>query len=132
MEKIAFLCILITSILAASSRTALSGDFLRTLLMRSQSDANQLARRMVALDLDPYELTLSDPALVRHLQRQCAQCESRERCVRDLAHDYRDAARRDRRNWREYCPTALDMLVVLQSRSKTAPKVSFPRLADES
>jgi hypothetical protein len=69
MEKIALLCVLITSILAASSRTSLSGEFLRELLMRNQSDANQLARRMVALDLDPYELTLSDPALVRHLQR---------------------------------------------------------------
>jgi len=82
MEKIALLCILITSIIAASSRTGLSGDFLRTLLMRIQSDANQLARRMVALDLDPYELTLSDPALVRHPQRQCSQCESRKGCAR--------------------------------------------------
>jgi hypothetical protein len=59
MEKIALLCILITSILAGSSRTGLSGDFSRELLMRSRNDADLLARRMVALDLDPYELTLS-------------------------------------------------------------------------
>ena len=123
MDKIALLCILITSILAASSRTGPSG--VRELLMRSQDDANQLPRRMVVLDVDPYELILSDPALVRHLQRQCAQCESRERCVRDLAHDYRDAAWRDRRNWREYCPTALDMLIVLQSARRPHQKTPF-------
>ena len=70
MDKIALLCILITSILAASSRTGPSG--VRELLMRSQDDANQLPRRMVVLDVDPYELILSDPALVRHLQRQCS------------------------------------------------------------
>ena len=86
MEKIALLCILITSILAASSRAGLSGDFLREFLMRSKKDANDLARRMVALDVDPYELTLSDAAaLARHLQRQCSQCESRNGCVRDFA-----------------------------------------------
>jgi hypothetical protein len=41
--------------------------------MRSQNDANELARRMVALDVDPYESTLSDAALVCHLLRQCWQ-----------------------------------------------------------
>jgi hypothetical protein len=124
MEKIALLCILITSILAASSRTGLSGDFLREFLMRSQSDAHQLlARRMVDLDLDPYELTLSDPALVRYLQNQCSQCESRKSCVRGLAHDCRRDPWRDSRKWREYCPnaSALDMLRVakpLEDRTK--------------
>ena len=85
MEKIALLCIRITSILAASSRTGLFGDFLREFLMHCQNDANELARRKVALDVDPYELTLSDAALVRRLKRQCSQCESRKGCVRDFA-----------------------------------------------
>jgi len=40
-----------------------------------------LRRRMLALELDPYEMTLSDPALLRHLQRCCALCESREDCA---------------------------------------------------
>src|SRR5271166_984160 len=130
MEKIALLCILITSILAASSRTGLSGGFLRERLMRSRNNANLLARRMVALDLDPYELTLSDPALVRHLQRQCTLCKSRKGCLLDLSHECKGAAWRDRRKWREYCPnaSALDILIVLQSRSKTAPRYSFPYL----
>src|SRR5262249_6239608 len=30
-----------------------------------------LHRLMLALDLDPYELALSDPALLRHLRRRC-------------------------------------------------------------
>jgi hypothetical protein len=126
MEKIALLCILIRSIAAASARTGLSGGFRRERLMRS---------RMVALDLDPYELTLSDPALVRHLQRQCTLCKSREGCLLDLAHECKGAAWRDRRKWREYCPnaSALDILIVLQSRSKTAPRyLVFHTLADKS
>src|SRR5271165_4181808 len=118
MEKIALLCILIASILAASSRTGLSGDYPRKLVMRSRNDANLLARRMAAVDLDPYELTLSDSALIRHLQRQCTRCESRKGCLQDLAHECRGAAWRDRGKWREYCPnaSALDMLIVLQRR----------------
>src|SRR5215472_18539970 len=30
-----------------------------------------LRRRMLSVELDPYELALSDPALLRHLQRCC-------------------------------------------------------------
>ena len=37
--------------------------------MRSGNDANLLSRRMVALGLNPSELTLSDPAVVRHLSK---------------------------------------------------------------
>ena len=44
-----------------------------------------LRRRMLALDLDPYEMALSDPALFRHLRRRCALCQSREDCALDLA-----------------------------------------------
>ena len=43
-----------------------------------------LRRRMLALELDPYEMALSDPALLRHLQRCCGLCESREDCASDL------------------------------------------------
>src|SRR6516225_5191900 len=47
--------------------------------------ADDLLRRlMLALDLDPYELALSDPALLRHLRRRCALCQSREDCASDL------------------------------------------------
>jgi hypothetical protein len=131
MEKIAFLCILMTSILAASSWTGLPGsDHIRELVKPSKNNGTPLTRRMVALDLDPFELSLSDPALVRHLQRQCTLGESRESCLRDVASDRRGAARRDRREWRECCPnaSALGMLTALQSRLQNMPKYSFPYL----
>src|SRR5215472_17473866 len=48
--------------------------------------ADDLLRRlMLAVDLDPYELALSDPALLRHLRSRCALCQSRQDCASDLA-----------------------------------------------
>jgi hypothetical protein len=129
MEKIALLCILMTSILAASSWTdVLGSDHIRQLVMRGKNSGNLLARRMMAFDLDPYELSLSDPALVRHLQTRCTLCESRESCQQDLS-DKR-VAQRDRKEWREYCPnaSALGMLMVSQRRLQNAPMYSFPYL----
>ncbi len=104
-------------------------DF-RAFMRSSYSDDNLLARRMLTLGLDPYELALSDPALVRHLQRQCTLCDNRECCLQDFAHEPSDAALRD--GWRDYCPNvlAIDMLVGLQSRSRDMAKNSF--LAENS
>jgi hypothetical protein len=87
-----------------------------------------LRRRMLALDLDPYEMALSDPALLRHLQRCCALCESRKGCASDLARASTDRAWQGRDDWRDYCENALvlEMLMALQSRSKAAPKYQFP------
>jgi len=83
---------------------------------------NLLGRRMVALDLDPYELALSEPALARHLQRVCTSCDSPGQCLSDLAREPANPA------WQEYCPNArtLNMLSALQTRSKAAPKFTFP------
>jgi hypothetical protein len=84
-----------------------------------------LRRRMLALELDPYELALSDPALLRHLQGRCAQCESRDECASDLA---RGSSNQGGDDWRDYCENAqaLEMLVALRSHSKAAPKYLFP------
>jgi hypothetical protein len=124
MEKMALLCILMTSILAASSWTDLLGsDHIRELMMRGRNNGNLLARRMIAFDLDPYELSLSDPALVRHLQRRCTLCESRESCQQDLSN--KGVPRRDRKEWREYCPNAstLGMPMASQSRVQKCAEV---------
>src|SRR6266540_5589543 len=43
----------------------MSGSDLRAL---ARPGPDELARRMVSLDLDPYELALSEPALLHHLQ----------------------------------------------------------------
>jgi len=87
-----------------------------------------LRRRMLAFDLDPYELALSDAALLRHLERCCALCESRKDCASALARASTDRAWQGRDDWRDYCENALvlEMLMALQSRSKTAPKYQFP------
>jgi hypothetical protein len=93
-------------------------------------DDDLLRRRMLALELDPYEMALSDPALLRHLQRCCSLCESREDCASDLARASTDRAWQGRDDWRDYCENALvlEMLMALQSRSKAAPKYHFPYL----
>ena len=87
-----------------------------------------LRRRMLSLELDPYELALSEPALLRHLQKCCSLCESREDCASDLARASTDRAWQGRDDWRDYCENALvlEMLMALQSRSKAAPKYQFP------
>jgi hypothetical protein len=87
-----------------------------------------LRRRMLDLDLDPYELALSDPALLRHLERCCALCESRKGCASDLARASTDRAWQGRDDWRDYCENALalEMLIALRSRSKAAPTYQCP------
>jgi hypothetical protein len=97
---------------------------------RWPNEANLLACRMVAIDLDPYELTLSEPALTRHLQSRCMLCDSRGRCLQDFGCKAGDPAWHDREGWREYCPNAslLDMLSALKGCSKAAPKYSLPYL----
>ena len=90
-----------------------------------------LRRRMLALGLDPYEIALSDPALLRHLQRCCGLCESRDDCVPDLARTSAGQAWPGRDDWRDYCENALalEMLLALRSGSKAAPKYQFPYIA---
>ena len=90
-----------------------------------------LRRHMLALDLDPYEIALSDPALLRHLRRRCALCQSREDCASDLARASAGQAWQGRDDWRDYCENvlALEMLIALRSRSKAAPKYQCPFIA---
>ena len=87
-----------------------------------------LRRHMLALDLDPYEIALSDPALLRHLRRRCALCQSREDCASDLARASAGQAWQGRDDWRDYCENALalEMLIALRSRSKAASKYQCP------
>jgi hypothetical protein len=99
-------------------------------LTRDPNDVSLLVRRMAALDLDSYELAIVEAALVHHLQRRCRSCEAWRRCLQDLAGDRADVTRHDCKDWMEYCPnaSALSMLSELQSRTKIAPRYSFPYL----
>ena len=102
---------------------------LRAFVRPSNNKSNLLARRMVALGLDPYEAALSDPALVRHLQKLCTLCDSRECCLQDFTRTSNGSVLKNHEGWRDYCDNALalDLLIGLQSRSKTVPKCSFPQ-----
>ena len=97
---------------------------LRAFVRHSNNKDNLLARRMVALGLDPYEVALSDPALVCHLQKLCTLCDSRECCLQDFTHTSNGSDLRNREDWRDYCDNALalDMITGLQSRSRAALK----------
>ena len=94
----------------------------------SRQNDDLLRHRMIAFGLDPYELALSDRALLRHIQRRCRACESREACASDLARLSTDRGWKDRNDWRDYCENALtlEMLIALQSRTKSTPKYQFP------
>jgi hypothetical protein len=100
------------------------------MLAFSPQQDHRLRRRMVALDLDPYEWALSEPALVRHLHRCCSRCESHARCAFNLAAESTGALPQEHQDWRKYCPNAatLDMLSAVQKRSSVTPKYSFPYL----
>ena len=67
---------------------------------------------------------LSDTALVFYLQKLCALCDNRKRCVQDLMGTANDAISRNRKDWRACCENALaiDMLAGLQSRVGTVLK----------
>ncbi len=76
------------------------------LVSRGPEAANLLLRRMAALDLDRNEVSRAQPQDFRDLQRVCTLCESRRRCVRDLARDAADPA------WQDYCPNAETLMAL--------------------
>ena len=88
-----------------------------------------LWRRMRAFGLDPYELALSDPALLRHLQGRCDECENRDECALDLGRTSSNKPWGGQNDWCDYCENALalEMLIALQSSSKApAAKCQLP------
>jgi hypothetical protein len=95
---------------------------LRAFVRHRTNKSNLLARRMLALGLDPYEEALSDPALVRHLQKLCMLCENHECCLHDLTRTTNGSVLKNHQAWRDYCDNAfaLELLIGLQSRSKSA------------
>lgn len=62
--------------------------------------------RMAALGLDPIEIAAIVPQTFNKLQCVCSSCERASCCLRDLAGDAGDAA------WKDYCPNAVDLLMV--------------------
>ncbi len=71
---------------------------LRGLVGRGAKAADLLARRMHSLNLDPSKV---EPAVMRDLQRCCANCSSKTLC----AHELEDRPKEAR--WPKYCPNEL-------------------------
>jgi hypothetical protein len=110
----------------------ISSSELRAFVRHSNNKDNLLARRMVALGLDPYKEALSDPAFVRHLQKLCTLCDNRECCLQDFTRSSTGSVSKSHEYWRDYCDNALalELLVGLQSRSKNALKSSRSTTTD--
>jgi hypothetical protein len=101
--------------------SGLSADDLPKLVSSGPDAADLLDRRLEALHLDRDELKRNEPAVLRDLQRLCSFCESKGRCMRDLARDP------DNPGWVGYCPNA-PTLTALQTEAAdkaTAPIVKL-------
>ena len=61
------------------------------------SSAELLRRRLEALDLDPADISRSQPATARDLAVRCTLCTDKTRCRHDLDRNPSASA------WREYC-----------------------------
>ncbi|HWL73492.1 MAG TPA: DUF6455 family protein [Burkholderiaceae bacterium] len=71
---------------------------LRSLVGRGAKAADLLARRMHSLKLDPSRV---EPAVMRDLQRCCANCLSKTLCAHELEDRPKEAS------WPKYCPNEL-------------------------
>jgi hypothetical protein len=89
-----------------ASDAGLSATEINKLIRRGPDAANLLLRRMAALDLDRGEVSRLEPRLFEELKKTCGLCDSRRRCVRDLARNSNDPV------WEEYCPNAQTLLAL--------------------
>jgi hypothetical protein len=76
---------------------------LRGLVSRGAKAADLLARRMHSLNLDPSSV---EPAVMRDLQRCCANCRSKALCEHELEDRPKEA------RWPKYCPNELTIGVL--------------------
>jgi hypothetical protein len=71
--------------------------------------ADELPKLLSALGVDPQKL---DPAIKRSLQRICISCGHKEQCQHDLS------AGTAASNYHDYCPNAMSLDALFQSKSK--------------
>ena len=83
-----------------ANEAGVSAAEIHDLVKHSPEAPNLLFRRMTALNLDRDEVSRIDPSIFEELKTNCALCDSRRRCIRDLARDASDPV------WEEYCPNA--------------------------
>ena len=61
---------------------------------------------MAALDLDPEEVSQTEPRTFQDLQRVCTLCDDHRRCARDLSRNSAIPA------WKDYCPNAETLMAL--------------------
>ena len=83
-----------------------SGAELRKLASLGPDAADQLLRRMEALDLNPAAVAGTEPPTFQDLQRVCSLCDSHKRCAQDLASNPAGSV------WEDYCPNAATLKVL--------------------
>lgn len=89
----------------------------RVLASLGPNATDLLDRRMAALGLDPIATA---PHTFRDLQRICSFCESRRRCLRDLARDPAIPA------WKDYCPNAKTLMALHDRKTPACTEAPEP------
>ena len=82
-----------------------SASDLHRLASLGSGSADLLRYRMATLDLDQDEVSRITRTF-QDLQRVCSLCDSRRRCVRDLASDFANPT------WKVYCPNAATLMAL--------------------
>lgn len=76
----------------------LNGVELRTLAGKWPDSADLLSQRLAALRLDQPALSRTEPAVLRDMERVCANCSEKSHCSHDIDVNPTSA------EWRTYCP----------------------------
>jgi hypothetical protein len=74
-----------------------------------KDNSDLLRRRMAALHLDPDDVDRPTARLMGIETGLCGRCESRDKCMRDLADEFGDPGWGD---WRNYCPNATTLSIL--------------------
>jgi hypothetical protein len=86
---------------------------LRKLASKGSDAANPLYRRMADLRLDRAAIGRAQPDVLRDLQITCSLCESKARCIRDIACHAEFSA------WSSYCPNNANLRELSSRTAKT-------------
>jgi uncharacterized protein YjiS (DUF1127 family) len=92
----------------------LSRSDIRVLAGKWPDSLDLLSNRLDQVKLDRAALRETDPQVLRDLQRTCALCASKRKCLHDLAGNSSPAG------WEEYCPNTLTIRALLAERSNQA------------
>jgi hypothetical protein len=80
------------------------------LASRGPHAADQLAKLLLALGVNPKRLASEDPATMRDLQRLCITCSHKRQCEHELA------AGTAAQHYRSYCPNALSLAALFSAK----------------